>query len=429
MALSAAPTSLHDSGEFDYGEFVDSDGECEVEELSEEPKDYALGYYYPICIGDVLNNTYRIEHKLGHGNFSTFWLARDISMEKYVALKIISPGKGENEYNMQNEIKRTIQDTSNILMYQTTFFLPGDKGNYHRVLVFPVLGPCLSYHVMKQLSVPTRMSAARPLLMALERLHNAGIVHQRELTLACCSRIRVHANYSTDLTDRNVMLDIATLDNLDTKTKYKCLGQPKKVPLSTRLWKRGELVKPMEIPKNLLREAVYLGDSGMASKADTEVEPKVLRPLVYCAPERFHNMNPSFASDIWSYMCLFTRLYLGVVPWNSTGCSPLMNNMVKALGPLPRQWMGRYKAFNSDPGNNSRYDQRRRPDHKEALKTMIKTFRPEASPIERELVLSILVKGLSYLPENRWTEQNFCRTPHLKPSWRSTVVKAMKHFS
>lgn len=62
-----------------------------------------------------------------------------------VALKIISPGKGENEYNMQNEIKRTIQDTSNILMYQTTFFLPGDRGNYHRVLVFPVLGACLSY--------------------------------------------------------------------------------------------------------------------------------------------------------------------------------------------------------------------------------------------------------------------------------------------
>ncbi|KAN0066765.1 Protein kinase-like domain containing protein [Elaphomyces granulatus] len=339
-----------DLAEFDYGDFVDSDGECEVEELSEEPKDYALGYYYPICIGDVLNKTYRLEHKLGHGNFSTVWLARDISMEKYVALKIISPGKGENEYNMQNEIKRTVQDTSNILMYQTTFFLPGDKGNYHRVLV---------YHLLKQLSVATRMSAARPLLMTLERLHNAGIVHQH-------------------LTDRNVMLDIATLDNLDTKTKYKCLGRPKKVPLSSRLWKRGELVKPMEVPKNLLRETVYLGGFGRAIKADTEVELKVLYPFVYCAPERFHNMNPSFASDIWSYMCLFTSLYLGLVPWNSTGCSSLMNNMVKALGLLPRQWMGRYKAFNSDPGNNS-------------------------CQSTRELVLSILVKGLSYLPENRWT--------------------------
>jgi serine/threonine protein kinase len=220
------------------------------------------------------------------------------------------------------------------------------------------------------------------------------------------------------------MLDIATLDNLDTKTKYQCLGRPKKVPLSSRLWKRGELVKPMEVPKNLLRETVYLGGFGRAIKADTEVELKVLYPFVYCAPERFHNMNPSFASDIWSYMCLFTSLYLGLVPWNSTGCSSLMNNMVKALGLLPRQWMGRYKAFNSDPGNNSWYDQKRRPDHKEALKTMIKKFRPEASPLEssfcpfwlKDLVISLRIVGL---------QQNFCRTPHLKPSWRSTVVKAI----
>ena len=107
-------------------------------------------------------------------------------------------------------------------------------------------------------------------------------------------------------------------------------------------------------------------------------------------------MNPSFASDMWTYMCIFTVLYLGVVPWNSTGCSLLMDNMVKALGPLPRQWMGRYNAFKFGAGNNSWYDQGRRPDHKEALETMIKKFQPEAS-------LSIMVKGFSYLPENHWT--------------------------
>jgi hypothetical protein len=38
------------------------------------------------------------------------------------------------------------------------------------------------------------MSAARQLLKALERLHNAGIVHNGELALVCC--YSVHANYS-----------------------------------------------------------------------------------------------------------------------------------------------------------------------------------------------------------------------------------------
>jgi hypothetical protein len=37
----------------------------------------------------------------------------------------------------------------------------------------------------------TRMSAARQLLKALECLHKAGIVHNGELTLACCS-LNVH---------------------------------------------------------------------------------------------------------------------------------------------------------------------------------------------------------------------------------------------
>jgi hypothetical protein len=65
-----------------------------------------------------------------------------------------------------------------------------------------------------------RMSAAKQLLKALECLHNAGIVHQGELTSACCS-LSVH----TDLNNGNVMWDIA-LDNCSTKSKYKCLGRP-----------------------------------------------------------------------------------------------------------------------------------------------------------------------------------------------------------
>jgi serine/threonine protein kinase len=156
----------------------------ELEEYTEGPERYSNGLYYPICIGDVLVQKYRIEHKLGHGNYSTVWLAHDILKEKDVALKIMVSGNaGEDEYDMQKEIISTVQDTSNILTCLRSFSLPGYKGNNHRVLVFDVRGPSL-YSCLPEMSVATRMSAAKQLLKALENLHNAGIVHQGELTPA-----------------------------------------------------------------------------------------------------------------------------------------------------------------------------------------------------------------------------------------------------
>ncbi|KAN0070890.1 CMGC kinase [Elaphomyces granulatus] len=334
-----------------------------VEEYVEDVKNYARDVFYPICIGDVLVQTYRIEHKLGHGCFSTIWLARDIQEEKDVALKIIisSGGVGEYEYKMQKEILRTVQDTSNLLTCLKTFLLPGRHRNInHRVLVFPMRGPSIHYCLdlgQISLSVATRMSAARQLLKALERLHNAGIVHQ-------------------DLNDGNVMWDIAPLDKFNTEAKYELLGLPKKIALSSNLWKPGELVKSLKVPKSLLRETVYLGDFGMAAKAGDEVKTKMLWPTIYCAPERFHNRNSSFASDMWSYTCLLTQLYLGLNPWGDCGNSvSLMNTMVKVIGPLPEQWKGHYRAFGIF--DNSWYDQNRMPDPTRTLEAKIRHLRPD----------------------------------------------------
>jgi serine/threonine protein kinase len=190
LSLQDSDEAIQDSDPVDYGFFVDfHDHEAlDVEEYAEIVNDYSRDLYYPICIGDVLVQTYRIEHKLGHGGFSTVWLARDIQEEKDVALKIIISGNaGEDEYKMQTEILRTVQDTSNLLTYLKTFSLPGHHSD-HRVLVFPLRGPSIGSS-LEQMSLPVAacMSAARQLLKALEQLHDAGIVHRGELTPACRS--------------------------------------------------------------------------------------------------------------------------------------------------------------------------------------------------------------------------------------------------
>ncbi|KAN0077553.1 Protein kinase-like domain containing protein [Elaphomyces granulatus] len=382
--------SLQDCGKViynDLGDFVDPEHEYEVEDYTEPPQRYTAGLFYPICIGDVLLHTYRIVHKLGHGEFATVWLARDIKNEKDVTLKIMIRGN-EDEYNMQQEIMRTVpvQDTSNFLTYLTTFSLTVCNC-YHRVLVFPVWGPSLSPPLLEQLSMASRMSAARQLLKALESLHNAGFVHH-------------------DLNEENVMWGIDRLDTFNTQSKYMYVGRPKKIALPLNLWKHGELVKPLQVPKGFLRDTVYLGGFGMAAKAGTDVKHKVLSPMdiPFHAPERFHNINinPSFASDMWSYMCLFALLYLGFNPWYSTSDVLLIDRMVKTLGPLPKQWKGQYNnAYGKC--NKSWYDQRRKPDPKETLEKIIEERRPEASPIERSHILSIMSKGFCYSSEGRLT--------------------------
>ena len=144
IPVTGSTTSLQESTVPDCCDFVDSDDEYDVEEKSEAPERYAFGRLYcPIRIGQVLDQIYRVEHKLGHGAFSTVWMAHDITMNKDVALKIMVSGDdAEYELSMQNKIMQTVQDTSRLLTYKDTLVIRGYHGD-HRVLVFPVRGPCL----------------------------------------------------------------------------------------------------------------------------------------------------------------------------------------------------------------------------------------------------------------------------------------------
>lgn len=166
---------------------------------------------------------------------------------------------------------------------------------------------------------------------------------------------------------------------------------------------QAEVVKQMEVPQSLIKGNVYLGDFGLAMTAGTSVSCNVQSPSVCCAPERFHNGNPSFASDMWSYMCLFAELYLGFVPchglFEGAGSTIVISSMVNALGPLPEHWKGEYEGVGTEV--DSWYDQGRKAVPRMNLAAKIKRARPEASLTEMKNVLSFMSKGFCYLPESR----------------------------
>jgi serine/threonine protein kinase len=212
------------------------------------------------------------------------------------------------------------------------------------------------------------------------------------------------------------MWGVTPLDNLSTKTKYEKLGRPLKMALPSDLWRQGELVRRVQVPNSLLTDTVYLGDFGLATKVGTDVRHKMLSPLdiiISHAPEQFHNVNPSCASDMWSYMCLFSELYLGFVPWKRNSYFSMIDEMVKVLGPLPKQWKGCYNAYVTTFGTieNSWYDQRRKPSGKDPLELIIKETRPEVSSVERNHVLEIMSKVFCYSPDDRLSATQLLQDP------------------
>ncbi|KAM0664326.1 hypothetical protein ACQRIU_006909 [Beauveria bassiana] len=383
-SASAHDAFAEDDGPDDCGSFVSSDDEDGIEYFSEPIERYIDGLYYPICIGDVLADTYRIVHKLGWGGFSTVWMARNLKSQKMVALKIGVVGLVSNledrELEMQREIRDTVKDPSRLVTFLDTFPLAGVKGT-HQVMVMPVRGPSLSQY-WTDIPWKTRVTAAKDLLLAVKSIHDANIILR-------------------DLNSGSVLWDIGDIDDYTLEMAYQEFGRPRKMPLWFPLWKKGQLVESIEVKKDSLRGGSFLADFGMAIKAGTPVKQRWQAPTSYCAPERFHGINPSFASDMWSYMCIFAELYMGCAPFQGMGNTSALTELVKRLGPLPLQWASRYDA--GDAPDESCYDQTRKPVHRLTLEEMSKRWRPDVSDVERKLFVSVLFKGFAYLPENRPT--------------------------
>ncbi|KAG6260131.1 hypothetical protein E4U49_005212 [Claviceps purpurea] len=70
------------------------------------------GDYYYVDIDDRLNERYRIVHKLGHGTFSTIWLAIDEETRKYVAIKVEIAQSDGSEGDVLTDISQSLANSN-----------------------------------------------------------------------------------------------------------------------------------------------------------------------------------------------------------------------------------------------------------------------------------------------------------------------------
>ena len=214
----------------------------------------------------------------------------------------------------------------------------------------------------------------------------------------------------TDLNERNCMWGMASLHNLNRSAKYEAFGRPLKEIISD-FWKQGELVGPVEIPEDLRTEQFYLGDFALAKKlADSMAQPGY-PPSLFCSPERLHGKDSGFACDMWSYMVIFGVLYLGCAPFTPIFRGGIISGITLSLGPLPEQWKGLYVWSGS---HDSWYDQHKTPHPKWNLESRIAYLRPDADPVEQQLVHSIMSKVFVYNPEERITASQLLRDPSFR---------------
>lgn len=147
---------------------------------------YCEGGYHPTRLGDEFSRgRYRVVHKLGYGSFSTVWMARDYTEERYVSLKVITAAASmsSSEAKIRDHLRRSNldhPDRSFVSSLLDDFWIDGPNGR-HQCLVNELVGSTLleAKEASKTGMLPLEVGRAitPQLALGLDYIHSHGILH------------------------------------------------------------------------------------------------------------------------------------------------------------------------------------------------------------------------------------------------------------
>lgn len=150
----------------------------------EKLEEYQPGGYHPVMIGDVLHSRYRIVDKLGHGGYSTVWLARDTALKRYVALKVNTADAHPREARVLRTLFKSSSSSappahgrSLIPMIFDEFQVQGPNGIHACYTTAPAQGNLREISFSRLFPLDVARALCYGLTQAVAYTHSHGYVH------------------------------------------------------------------------------------------------------------------------------------------------------------------------------------------------------------------------------------------------------------
>ncbi|KAL8676964.1 MAG: hypothetical protein Q9186_006573 [Xanthomendoza sp. 1 TL-2023] len=385
----------------------------DVEDL--EP--YSAGGYHPVNIGDLYSNDrYRIVHKLGWGSYSTVWLARDSTLNRYVALKIVvaAVSKDSTESRILRHLRKFKGDNEPgsgfILSLLDDFYIDGPNGRHLCLVTEPTR--CSVGEAKEDVPFKFPIEIARAIsaqaILGLRSLHYRGVIHG-------------------DLHTRNMLLALPRIDSMSVDEIYQHFHTPRQTQI-----RRVDGAPPgPEAPSFAVMPAqviincdevsdprICISDFGeawlnqdMTSKNDLNTPVALLPPEATFAKD---SIGPP--ADVWTLACSMYEilgerpLFEGFFPTRDD----IIAEMVDCLGRLPQtwweNWRSRGKYFHEDGSFISEVSAAESLNLAHRIQWMGRTKNLEFSAEEAQSVEKMLRAMLEFEPAKRATAEDIVKS-------------------
>ncbi|KAK2613298.1 hypothetical protein N8I77_000219 [Diaporthe amygdali] len=298
---------------------------------------YSPKEFYPIRIGEVIQDRYQVITKLGYGTASTSWLCRDLNGHQYVAIKVYASNQeqAQREIAAFKHLRKVLGDGSDakelggaqfIRLLHRSFELSHPKSSKKNLcLVYEPMGMTLAdlRKIACEGQIPLEL--LKPMLpfilAALDFMHTkANMVH-------------------TDIQEGNIMFSIEDEAELKAVEEEE-IAEPsaRKIQKDNAVFMTRQVLAEVGNPK--------LIDLGEARFGQDKYAEHVM-PDLYRAPEILLGLSWDSKIDIWA---------LGLMIWTAVegenlftdnnggrwkSALPHMARMVSLLGPPPQSLLDR----------------------------------------------------------------------------------------